>query len=340
MRIASLSNQLIILTLILFGLYVGKDLLIPFIIAVVVWYLLNSLADIFGRMRLGKRVLPRTIQLLLAFALLIGASFFLIEMILLNYEFFIEQYPAYHANFIQLTASWSQKLDLTLLDLDYASSINIPALLADAIDSSLGFVTTFFLILLYVVFLLLEQQIFRSKLKQIFKDRSEYLRFLKIVKRIDESIYSYVSIKTALCLLSGFLSYWVMFMIGIDFAILWAFLIFMLNFIPIIGALIGVLFPSLIALLQFGSYGEPVLVFSLLASIQLIVGNFVEPKVLGTRLNVSPLVVILALTFWGAIWGVAGMFLCVPITVILMIILSQFEKTRSIAVLFSAGKVV
>lgn len=339
MRLTSTTNQLIALSLVLVGLYVGKDLLIPFVVSVVVWYLLNSLADLVGRIRLGKKALPRSLQLIIAFLLFAVFSFVLAQLVLSNFEVFTAQYPKYHANFVNMTEKLDQSFDLDFLKIDY-NSIDLPGILASAIDSSLGFVSSFFLVLLYVIFLLLEQQIFESKLRVIFKERNEYVRFLGIVRKVDESIHSYVSIKTSLCLLAGVLSYLVLFLIGVDFAVLWAFLIFLLNFIPIIGAFIGVIFPSLIAVLQFGSVLEPVLVVSLLSGIQLVIGNFVEPKVLGTRLNLSPLVVVISLTFWGSLWGVAGMFLCVPITVILMIIFSQFEKTRNIAILLSGGKVV
>ncbi|MBI3135393.1 MAG: AI-2E family transporter [Bacteroidetes bacterium] len=338
MRLASISNQLIIIALVLVGLYVGKSLIIPFVVAVVVWYLLNSLANLVGRIRFRKKEMPRVLQLAIAFILFIGLTTFLTQLVISNFEVFTTQYPRYHNNFVRLTSQLGSSFDLNFLDVDYTSSFDLPGLLAGAIDSSLGFVSSFFLVLLYVVFLLLEQQIFEVKLKLIFKDRGEYVRFFSIVRQVDESIHSYVSVKTSLCLLAGILSYLVMLFIGVDFAVLWALLIFLFNFIPIIGAFIGVILPSMIALLQFGSYLEPVLVFSLLLGIELVIGNFVEPKVLGTKLNLSPLVVILSLTFWGALWGVAGMFLCVPITVILMIILSQFEKTRNIAILLSGGK--
>ena len=89
--------------------------------------------------------------------------------------------------------------------------------------------------------------------------------------------------------------------------------------------------------MQFDDYGAAVAIFIILNGIQIIVGNYLEPKMVGRSLNLSPLVVILSLAFWGALWGIAGAFLCVPITVAVMIILSQFPGTRTIAILLSAG---
>ncbi|MBT3423732.1 MAG: AI-2E family transporter, partial [Bacteroidetes bacterium] len=105
---------------------------------------------------------------------------------------------------------------------------------------------------------------------------------------------------------------------------------------PTIGSLIATLFPSIIALVQFSSFSHFFLVLALIGAVQILVGNLLEPRIMGQTLNISPLVVIISLTFWGAIWGVLGMLLSVPIMVMLIIIFAQFENTKSIAVLLSA----
>ncbi len=128
--------------------------------------------------------------------------------------------------------------------------------------------------------------------------------------------------------------------IGVDFAFFWAFLIFLLNYIPTIGSLIATFFPATVALLQFGAYTEALLVLIIIGTIQVIVGNVIEPKIMGKSLNISSLVVLLALSFWGTIWGVVGMILSVPITVMLIIVLARFPGTRSVAILLSEdGKI-
>ncbi len=338
MILSRMAYQLIVIALILAGLYLGQHLIIPFIIALVVWYLLNSLGDLFGKIKFGRKSMPRIWQLILGLVLFLVVSFMIIQLVIANFEVFEKSYPVYHNNFINLTETISEKYKVDLSSVKLEDNFNLPTLLAGAVDSSLGFVASFFLVLLYVIFLLLEQQIFQQKIKLIFNERTEYVKFLGIVKKVDESIHSYVTIKTILCFLGGALSYILLLIMQVDFAFLWAFLIFLFNFIPIIGAFIGVLFPSLIAILQFGTWLEPVLVISLLTAIQLVIGNFVEPKILGTKLNLSPLVVIISLSFWGALWGVAGMFLCVPITVMLMIVFGQFKETKNIAILLSGGR--
>ena len=126
-------------------------------------------------------------------------------------------------------------------------------------------------------------------------------------------------------------------MVGVDFAAFWAFTIFLLNFIPTIGSIIATLFPALLALIQFDTFAQFFIVLVGVGSIQVIVGNFLEPKLMGNTLNVSPFIVMMSLTLWGSIWGIAGMFLSVPITVILLIVFAHFEKTRYLAILLSGN---
>jgi len=154
-----------------------------------------------------------------------------------------------------------------------------------------------------------------------------------VLGRINSSINSYLTIKTAMSLLTGFVSYIILVIIGVDFPILWAFLIFLFNFIPYIGSMIATLLPSLFAIFQFGSIWTAVLV--LIQTVQFAVGSLIEPRFMGKTLNLSPLVVILALSFWGSIWGVLGMLLSVPITSVIIIILGQIPETRSLAVFMS-----
>ena len=341
MKANTIASNFIIVSLILVALYFGKDLIVPFVIALVIWYLLNAINNVFARIKIkGKQVFNWYLQAFLSGLVIFAFSYFIVKLVVNNLDDFYAAYPTYHSNFIHLTSSVTSTFDIPLALDEVADNIKLPELISNALDSSLGLLSSIFLIILYVIFLLIEQQIFGQKLKLIFKERKEYVNYLRISKKVDKSVHMYVSIKTALCFSAGLLSYLVMVIIGVDFAVLWAVLIFLLNFIPIIGALLGVIFPALIAALQFGTYLEPILVLSIISGIQLFIGNFVEPKILGTKLNLSPLVVIIALTFWGTLWGIVGMFLCVPITVIMMIVFSQFESTRKIAILLSGGKVL
>jgi predicted PurR-regulated permease PerM len=182
---------------------------------------------------------------------------------------------------------------------------------------------------------LLEEVAFTNKLDIIFKNESRREQIRKILDEIYRATNKYITLKTAVSLLTGGISYVILLLFGIDYAFLWAFLIFIFNYIPYIGSLVATLLPSVFAIIQFGSLWSFVWVFISIEVVQLVVGNYVEPKVMGRSLNLSPLVVVLALSFWGYIWGLLGMFLSVPITSILLITMAQFPATRNVAILLT-----
>ena len=158
---------------------------------------------------------------------------------------------------------------------------------------------------------------------------------IDIINRISRSINTYFTVKTGISLLTGLLSYIVLLIIGVDFAALWAFLIFLFNYIPYVGSLVATLLPAIFAVFQFASFAFFFWVFLAIEAIQILAGNYIEPRIMGKSLNLSPLVVILSLSFWGTIWGVPGMILSVPIISVLTIVMSHFESTKWIAILFS-----
>ena len=153
--------------------------------------------------------------------------------------------------------------------------------------------------------------------------------------KIEWSVARYLGIKTLVSLITGFFSYLVFAFCDLNFAVFWAFLIFLLNYIPTIGSLLATIFPAVFSLLQFGDFSIGLIIFFVVGFIQVIIGNFLEPKWLGNSMNISPLLSIISLVFWGAIWGTTGMIISVPVTVVILIILSKFESYQSLAILLS-----
>ncbi len=136
-------------------------------------------------------------------------------------------------------------------------------------------------------------------------------------------------------IITGTSSYIILTYLNVDFAETWALVIFLLNYIPTIGSILGVIFPALIALLQFDTY-TPFLIIALgLTAIQFTIGNVVEPMFMGNSLNLSAFVIVLSLTFWGTIWGAAGMVLSIPITVMMMIVAAHIPSWRWVAIMLS-----
>ena len=151
-----------------------------------------------------------------------------------------------------------------------------------------------------------------------------------------DGVEQYLWVQTVTGLMIAVASWAVMVVVGLDNAVFWAFLIFIASYIPIIGGAIGILAPPLFALVQFETLWQAAVLLGVLQSIQFVVGNVILPRMQGDSLNIDPVAVLLALAFWGAIWGVPGMFLSTPLTVIAMVVCAQFEGSRWVAVLLSA----
>lgn len=195
------------------------------------------------------------------------------------------------------------------------------------------------IISIYVIFLFLEQRSFGPKIKGMTRGNSNTSSkaIFEIIGEIDQDTRKYIGIKTLTSSITGLLSFGIMALIGLDFAAFWGVLIFFLNFIPTVGSILATLFPSLLSLLAFQTPLPIIGIIGGVTATQVLVGNVLEPKLMGNSLNLSPLVILLSLSLWGALWGVTGMFLCVPITVITMIVCSHFPQTRPFAVLLSAN---
>ncbi len=338
MRLLNFSSILISLSLIFYLLFLGKSFFIPLAIAIVAWYLIISLASTYSSIKIGDFKISHFVATLLSvFTLAILLSLFM-ALVNSNVSKVIELAPSYQEKFQNLSYSI---MDLVGIDRSDGiegvfKTIDMSSILLNitGVFKTIASLTT--MISIFTLFLLLEYRIIGKKLKLAFNSEKKYEKFCSTINDINKDIQTYIKIKTLASLTTALFSFLVLHFVGVDLAVFWALLIFILNFIPTIGSMMAVFFPLVITLIQFSSLLPFILTASLLITIQAIIGSILEPKFLGKSLNLSPLVIILSLTIWGSIWGVVGMFLCVPIMVITNIILAKFEKTRPIAVMLSA----
>jgi AI-2 transport protein TqsA len=210
-----------------------------------------------------------------------------------------------------------------------------------------GLVGDMVLVFIYVAFLILTAGTFKDKLDRIFVRPRDRDRARLIGKEVRRAMEQYLWVQTALSIISTSLTYVTLVIIGLDNALFWAFVIFVLNYIPTVGSIIATVLPALFAVVQ-PSTSWPgwmpddsllcgAIVFSGVAVWQFLIGNFVAPRMQANSLNLSALVVLLSLAVWGALWGPVGMFLSAPLTVMVMIALAQIPGARWIAVLLSAN---
>ncbi len=190
------------------------------------------------------------------------------------------------------------------------------------------------LTILYVFFLIAERVSFPRRLALAFgHQRGDHI--MNVVGSINEAIGQYIAVKTLVSALAGILSYVVLVFFGVELAASWGILIFLLNYIPYVGSLVACALPIVLSFLKFGYSWEPIVITGLLIGIQQVIGNWVEPRMAGQRLDVSPLLIVLSLAFWWSIWGVFGAILAVPLLVIVRIILDNIPETKPIATLIS-----
>ncbi|MEM9988690.1 MAG: AI-2E family transporter, partial [Pseudomonadota bacterium] len=189
---------------------------------------------------------------------------------------------------------------------------------------------------LYTVFLLIERGRFIKKIGLMVNEQNRDGFAQEILDDIGVLVRTYISVKTLISFSVAMISFLIMTALGTDFAGFWALIIFAFGFIPIVGAVIAIALPTLLTLIQpDGGLAKAALTLVLLTAAEQTISSFVEPRLMGRSLNLSPLVILLSLATWGTLWGFPGMLLCVPITVTFLIILSQFEATRPIAILLS-----
>jgi AI-2 transport protein TqsA len=191
-------------------------------------------------------------------------------------------------------------------------------------------------VLVYVGFLMASRRLFERKLVRLFHQRDERREMLQLFFRVRDALERYLWIQTLCGGIIAVGSWALMMAVGLEDAFFWAFLIFVIFYIPIVGAAIGIIAPSLFALLQFPTPWAAVFLSLSLFALAFIVGNIFLPRMQGKSLNIDPVMVLFSLAFWGAVWGVTGMFLSTPLTLLVMVSLAQFDGTRWIAVLMSA----
>lgn len=215
--------------------------------------------------------------------------------------------------------------------------LNLP--LREALMSASGtffaFLTGTLVVLLYMVFIWLEWAHLANRL-EVALGAERGREVAALVDRINHSISRYLGVLTLLCLMQGCVAMLVLGLLGVDLFLLWGILIFLLCYVPYLGPFVAIGTPILVTFVQYPD--EPwrgLVALVVLVSVNQVTDNVINPRVTGHRLGISPLMVLLALSFWGALWGVVGMILAVPLTVTVKLILESIDATRPLAVLMS-----
>lgn len=323
----------ILLFLLFYILYIWASLIIPFIVALLFSFALIWLSNFFKKFKI-----PGFIAFIFSLATYSAVFYFIWRLIGSNIDELIKLLPSYQEQVLKIvwdTLRWLNIPEPTSIT-EILNQINLQYFFTRMVWWFTSIFSSTWIILFYVLFILLEHRYFRDKIYLMIWNSTQKFHILAILEKIKKDVKSYFVIKTFVSLFTATFSYLIMMAFGLDFAVFWAILIFILNFIPSIWSIIAVMFPSLLSLVQpeFTFYDSAFMI-SWLIWVQILMWNIIEPKFMWNKLNLSPLVIILSLWFWWSLWGVVWMLLSVPIMVIINIILSKIPITRPIAILLS-----
>ena len=336
-RTITFTAGLILASIIGYLLIVGRGLLIPIVLALFIWNILNTLNHAIKKIPVVGIRLPAWIAWLLSFLVVVGLVKVVIDIISNNVQDVIAVSSRYQENLTHIFNRIDQHYRIkALAGLDgFLKGLSVQGMLVNIYGVFTTITSSAVLIVLYVAFLFVEQHFFKQKMNALFPQAGHRQIVDSILSHIVKDTQTYLGIKTLLSLLTATASWVIMKSVGLDFAEFWALLIFFLNYIPNIGAIVATAFPALLAIIQFQSWIPFTVITSALVMVQFVVGNVLEPRFLSKSLNLSTLVILFALGLWGAIWGILGMFLSVPITVMMLIVFAHFEVSRPIAILLS-----
>ena len=317
-----------------------KNIFIPLFMALLLYFFFNGVVK-----KLLKLKIPKFIVLFFLLVFIFILFYFFGVLIYASVSSFIAKFPAYSGKIGEMIKSFFQQLKIPVADLnnylekiDWTKNIDtsaITSIISGTFGSFATFIGNLVLVLIFLMFMLAGRNVLTGRVNKAFdEDRADKFKF--IINSIEDQVQHYLLIKTFISFLTGAIGGIVLFVAGMDFIIFSALLIFILNFIPNFGSVIATLFPVTIAVLKFGFSLRVVFIAAGLMVTQFVIGNILEPKITGKSLDLSPIVILISLIFWGYVWGIVGMILAVPLTSAIKIILENIPVLKPIAELISA----
>lgn len=310
-----------------FVLATTKVILIPFTLSIFIALIYSPLIHYFQ----NKFKIPKSMILILSLVIFVSLGAVIVFLITSSVDSFIQGADQYKDKLDLMTIKLTQTAQSLGFPIEeqttknMVSKIPIGKFIQGITGSMLSILSNTFLVVVFTLFLITGESMSDEK--------------HSVIEEIKSNAGKYIQAKILTSGATGILTYIVLISLQVEMAFMFAILTFLLNFIPNVGSIIAVILPLPIILLQFGVGFYFFLLIGLLVGIQIIIGNVLEPKIMGESMGLHPVTILLFLTFWGFIWGITGMFLSVPITATLKIIFSKFELTKPISDLFS-GKLV
>ena len=330
-------NALMFLAVIAGGvaLFLLRSILTPLMLALFLMVIIDGLSRV---LRVRVPALSETVALVLA--LLVTVTGFGVTVVLIagNAPGFIGQLVADTPRLNAIIADVAGHMHIhSPPTVEHLARQLDPAKYAGGVAQTLqGMISNFLFILIYLGFLFASRGGFTHKVRRLFPTPARREHAIVAFGHIRNGVERYLWIQTVTGLMIAASSTLILAAVGMPNAVFWGFLILIASYVPIIGGAVGQFLPPLFALVEFSTYWQPGVILAGLTVVQLVVGSIIFPRMQGRSLNVDPVVILLSLSFWGLVWGVPGMFLSTPLTVMLMVICEQFPSSRWVAILLSS----
>jgi len=327
------TASLVIIVIFIGGvvLRLAKPVLFPFFLAVFLSFILYPVLDFLTKIKI-----PRIISIIFILLFTFFILYLLGSLFYSTGKTFAAEFPKYGEKMNDILTSLFEKLNLPQLKIettDWAGEFDLNRMgkiLGSSLGPFLSFISNLFLVLIFLIFILAGRGKIKQKIKK-YLDKKRAEKANSVIYNIDKQVQKYLVIKTIVSFFTGVFAFIVLISFGVDFAIIFGFLTFLLNYIPNIGSFIATALPVTIAVFQFETLWPAFWILIILTSIQLIMANVVEPRLMGHGLGLSPLVILFFLFFWGWLWGLPGMILAVPIAAIIKIVFDNIPGMKFLA---------
>ncbi|MFO8127886.1 MAG: AI-2E family transporter [Yoonia sp.] len=337
MRLQTAALLIIAFAVVLFLLVQARFVLISLATAIILFSLTSDVINFIARQRIGPFRIPNTLasiaaMVLIAATLLTLTSILLAEVntVLVTTLSYAERAPSAVASLFGWLGEDSEQAVFNAL-----RSFDVSSYLRGAASQASSVMQATVLVILFVGFLFAERIWFETKLLSLVGDKAQAERVGKIIQSIIHRVNYYLLVKTVISAITGAMVFVLAQAFGLGLATSLGIITFVLNFIPNIGSIVATALITLVAHVEIGDASTTLAVFAIAGVIQFVNGSIIDPMMMGRALRLSSFGIILSLAFWGAVWGIPGMFLSVPIMVMFLVVCSHVPGLRNFAVLLS-----
>ncbi|MEO0990169.1 MAG: AI-2E family transporter, partial [Pseudomonadota bacterium] len=320
----------IVLFLSVAALSLARNFLVPLAFAILIFTLLTAMTERLSRLRVLGGEIPYWLASILSLTVVGSVIYGSAAILVSQARDVAEAMPRYEERIGTLLNDMGMVLGQQIAEeiRQAIDSLNLAQMATRAAGTAGAVLLGTLIVLVYLVFMSVDRAALRKRLPLAATDPETGAGLMRLIADTSSSLQRYIGVKTFVSALTGLATYAIIKPLGLDFAETWGFLAFALNFIPSIGSFLGVIMPAVIAIVQFETVTPFLIVVICCGGAQFLIGNILDPMLMGRSLNLSPLVVFLALMAWATLWGPAGAFLGVPITVCLLIVFSHIPGTR------------